>query len=136
MIMILGLQRIPIWEVNRKELSNVNANIEDENEREIDEYIARKSKFVAAREFEGEGKVLMFNSAKVTPNKPGKYGPVVEYIVKELSGIERIVNASAITLVNGLRVRLKERPRGTDVKLHIKKTGVGMDVKYSVEHAN
>ena len=89
-----------------------------------------------AREFEGEGKVLIFNSAKVTPNKPGKFGPVVEYIVKELSGVERVVNGSAISLVNGLQMRLREKPKRTDVPLHVKKTGTGMDVKYIIEHAS
>jgi hypothetical protein len=109
---------------------------EDETERKIDAFIAQRSKFVTAREFEGNGKTLLFNSSKVTPDKPGKYGPVVEYIVKELSGIERIVNASAISLIYALRVKLGEKPKGTDVKLLVKKSGTGMDTRYTVEHAN
>ena len=110
---------------------------EDEKERELDEYIARKSKIVSAREFEGEGKVLIFNTEKCTPNKQGKFGPVVEYVVKSVpAGIERIVNASAITLITEVRDRLKERPKGTDVKLRVNKSGSGMDVKYKAEHVN
>jgi hypothetical protein len=107
-----------------------------ENERKINEYIARKSRFVSAREFEGNGKVLVFNSAKVNPNANGKFGPVIEYTVKELSGIERIVNASAVSLISGLQSRLKEKPTGTDVPLLVKKTGIGTDTKYVIEHAN
>jgi hypothetical protein len=108
-----------------------------ENERKINEYIARKSRFVSSREFEGNGKVFLFNSAKVNPNAVGKFGPVIEYTVKEQgSGIERVVNASAITLISGLQTRLKEKPPATNVPLLIKKTGVGTDTKYIVEHAN
>ena len=114
----------------------MSSNIEDENERKINEYIARKSRIVAAREFEGSGKVLIFNKSKVTPDKPGKYGPVIEYIVKELSGIERVLNASAISLINGLQIRLKERPVGEDVKLLIRKSGNGTETKYIVDHVN
>jgi hypothetical protein len=91
---------------------------------------------VSAREFEGSGKVLVFNSANVNPNANGKFGPVIEYTVKELSGIERIVNASAVSLISGLQSRLKEKPAGTDVPLLVKKTGIGTDTKYVIEHAN
>jgi hypothetical protein len=81
----------------------------DENERKINDYIARKSRVVTAKEFEGNGKVLLFNSSRVNPNAIGKFGPVIEYTVKELSsGIERIVNASAVSLISGLQSRLKE----------------------------
>ena len=81
----------------------------DENERKINDYIARKSRVVTAKEFEGNGKVLVFNSSRVNPNAIGKFGPVIEYTVKELSsGIERIVNASAVSLISGLQSRLKE----------------------------
>ena len=114
-------------------MSNIN---NDENERQIDDYLARKSRIVTAKEFEGNGKVLVFNNNKVVPDKPGKFGPVIEYTVRELSGIERIVNASAVSLINGLRSRLKEKPTGTDVPLVVKKTGVGTDTRYVVEHAN
>jgi len=56
--------------------------------------------------------------------------------VKELSGIERAINASAISLINGIQARLKERPAGTDVKLLIRKSGNGTDTRYTVDHAN
>ena len=108
----------------------------DENERQIDEYIARKSRFVSAKEYEGNGKVLIFNSKKVTPNAQGKFGPVIEYTVREPNNsIERTVNASAITLIRALRERLREKPSGTDVPLLVKKTGVGTDTKYVVDYA-
>jgi hypothetical protein len=29
-----------------------------------------------------------------------------------------------------------EKPKGTDVKLLVKKSGTGMDTRYTVEHAN
>jgi hypothetical protein len=116
-------------------MSNINNN-DDENERRIDDYIARKSRIVTAKEFEGPGKVLVFNKNKVVPDKPGKFGPVIEYTVRELSGIERIVNASAVSLINGLRTRLKEKPIGQDVPLLVKKSGTGTDTRYIVEHAN
>ena len=102
-------------------MSNINIS---ENERKIDDYIARKSRIVTAKEFEGNGKVLVFNSNKVNPNATGKFGPVIEYTVRELSGIERIVNASAVSLIRGIQDRLKEKPQGTDVRLLVKKTGV------------
>jgi hypothetical protein len=107
----------------------------DENERKINDYIARKSRVVTAKEFEGNGKVLVFNSNRVKPDHPGKFGPIVQYIVKELSGIEREVNASAVSLITGIQSRLKERPSGTDVKLLVKKSGVGTDARYITEHA-
>jgi len=107
----------------------------DENERKINDYIARKSRVVTAKEFEGNGKVLMFNSNRVKPDHPGKFGPVVQYIVKEPSGIEREVNASAVSLISGLQSRLKEKPPGTDVSLIVKKTGLGTDTRYVIEHA-
>lgn len=106
-----------------------------ENERKINDYIARKSRIVTAKEFEGNGKVLIFNSNRVNPDAIGKFGPVIEYTVKELSGIERVVNASAATLVIGIQVRLKEKAPGTDVPLLVKKTGIGKDTRYLIEHA-
>src|SRR2546429_189949 len=110
---------------------------ETENERRINEYIARKSRIVSAKEFDGNGKVLIFNSNRVKPDHQGKFGTVVQYIVKEeLSGIEREVNASAVSLITGIQSKLREKPAGTDVKLLIKKTGVGTDTRYIVEHAN
>jgi hypothetical protein len=108
-----------------------------ESERIVDEYLARKSRFVPAREYEGNGKVLLFNSTKVRLNQQGKFGPVIEYTVREPGiDVERIVNASAVTLITGLRARLREKPSGTDVPLLIKKTGMGTETKYLVEHAN
>jgi hypothetical protein len=109
---------------------------ETENERRINEYIARKSRIVSAKEFDGNGKVLIFNSNKVKPDHQGKFGVVVQYIVKELSGIEREVNASAVSLITGIQGKLREKPAGTDVKLLIKKSGSGTDTRYVVEHAN
>jgi|SRR5919197_4562219 hypothetical protein len=107
-----------------------------ESERIVDEYLARKSRFVSAREYEGNGKILVFNSAKVRLNPQGKFGPVIEYTVRESGlNVERIVNASAVTLITGLRTRLREKPSGTDVPLLIKKTGISTDTKYMVEHA-
>jgi hypothetical protein len=104
---------------------------------QIEEYFARKSRFVSSKEYEGNGKTLIFNSNKINPNAQGKFGRVIEYTVKEPnSGIERVVNASAATLIRGLQQRLKERLPGTDVPLLIKKTGIGTDTKYLVEHAN
>jgi hypothetical protein len=103
---------------------------------QIEEYLARKSRFVSSKEFEGDGKTLLFNSNRINPNAHGKFGPVIEYTATEpSSGIERVVNASAATLIRGLQQRLKERPSGTDVPLLIKKTGTGTDTKYVVEHA-
>jgi hypothetical protein len=129
----LSLHKRSVQEVNATRMSNAN---NDENERQIDDYLARKSRIVTAKEFEGNGKIFVFNNNKVVPNKPGKFGPVIEYTVRELSGIERIVNASAVSLINGLRTRLKEKPTGTDVSLVVKKTGIGTDTRYVVEHAN
>jgi hypothetical protein len=107
----------------------------DDKERKIDDYIARKSRIVTSKEFDGSGKILYFNSSKIEPDKPGKFGPVIEFTVKELSGIERLVNASAVSLINGLRNRLKEKPKGTDVPLLVRKIGTGTDTRYLVEHA-
>ena len=110
-------------------------NISD-SERIVDDFIAQKERFVPAREFEEEGKTLVFNSAKVRVNKEGKFGSVLEYTVKEVgSGIERIVTAQAKTLVKGLRQKLRERQTGTDVPLHVKRTGEGTKTVYVVEHA-
>jgi hypothetical protein len=73
---------------------------------------------------------------KVNPQAQGKFGPVIEYTVKEPNtGIERAVNASAVSLIRGLRERLREKPSGTDVPLLVKKSGVGADTRYVVEHA-
>jgi hypothetical protein len=132
-MIVLGIQKIPIQGVIAKGMSDIDS---DENERRIDEYIARKSRIVTAKEFEGAGKVLIYNKNKVVPNKPGKFGPVIEYTVRELSGIERVVNASAVSLINGLRTRLNEKPKGQDVPLLIKKSGTGTETRYIVEHAN
>jgi hypothetical protein len=115
-------------------MSNVDIT---ENERKINDYIARKSRIVTAKEFEGNGKLLVFNSNRVNPNASGKFGPVIEYTVKEQgSGIERIVNASAVSLIAGLQSRLKEKPQGTDVPMLVKKTGIGTDTRYVIEHAS
>ena len=93
---------------------------------QIEEYLARKSRFVSSKEFEGNGKTVIFNSNKINPNAQGKFGPVIEYTIKEpSSGMVRVVNASAATLIRGLQQRLRERPSGTDVPLLIKKTGSG-----------
>ena len=44
----------------------------DDDEHKFNEYIARKSKFVNSREFEGNDKVLIFNSSKKKHNPNGK----------------------------------------------------------------
>ena len=108
----------------------------EESERQIDEYLARKSRYVSGKEYEGNGKVLIFNSSKVKPNAQGKFGPVIEYTVREPNtGVERIVPASAVSLITGVRTRLRDKPQGIDVSLLIKRSGVGADTKYVVEHA-
>jgi hypothetical protein len=108
----------------------------EESERQIDEYLARKSRYVSGKEYEGNGKVLIFNSAKVKPNAQGKFGAVIEYTVREPnSGVERIVPASAVSLITGVRTRLRDKPPGTDVPLSIKRTGTGPETKYVVDHA-
>lgn len=91
---------------------------------------------MSAKEFDGNGKVLIFNSNKVKPDHPGKFGTVVQNIVKELSGIEREVNASAVSLITGIQSKLKEKPQGTDIQLLVKKSGAGTDTRYIVEHAS
>ena len=81
---------------NKKENgSNGNPIREDEEaSRKIDEFIAENSKFVSAKEFEGEGKV--FEILKVEPGAKGKFGPVVQFLVKEPNSTrERIWNASS-----------------------------------------
>lgn len=92
---------------------------------------------MTAKEYEGNGKVLVFNATKVNPNASGKFGPVIEYTVKEpSSGIERTVNASAVSLIRGIQDRLKEKRQGADVKLLIRKSGTGTETRYVVEHAD
>ena len=111
-------------------------SIEDqEKERKIQEYIAKKSKFVGSREFEGNGKILIFNSNGEKLNPNGKFGEVMEYEVKELSGVTRTVTAGAVSLLIGIRTKLRDKPKGSDVKLHVRKTGAGTQ-PYIVEYAN
>jgi hypothetical protein len=51
-------------------------------------------------------------------------------------GMERIVNASALSYVDAVESKLNEKPFGTDVKLRIKKTGIGSETRYSAESVN
>ena len=105
---------------------------DDANWRDIDDYIASKSKYVGSAEYEGNGKVLIFNSNRKDPHHKGKWGEDVQFIVKEpTSGIEREVNTTAISLIGGVKEKLRGK-EGKDVKLLIKKK----DNKYVVDYAN
>jgi len=111
---------------------------EEEYSRKMDRFRAAKSKLVRANEYDGSsGKVLVFNRRKSIPDFQGKFGQVVQYTVYDPEfGIERTVNASALSYVDAVEARLKERPFGVDVKLRIKKTGIGSDTRYSADHVN
>ena len=112
--------------------SNGNPLREDEEaSRKIDEFIAENSKFVSAKEFEGEGKV--FEILKVDPGAKGKFGPVVQFLVKEPnSTTERIWNASSTGALLAVNTLLK---KGVKVQ-RIRKTGLGSDTKYFAEAAS
>jgi hypothetical protein len=111
---------------------------EQERSQKLDRFRATKSKLVRASEYDNpQGKVLVFNSKKSIPDFQGKFGQVVQYTVYDPElGIERIVNASALSYVDAVEAKLKERPFGTDVKLRIKKTGIGSDTRYTAEFVN
>jgi hypothetical protein len=105
-------------------------------EAQIEEFLTRKSRIVSTKEYEDNGKTLIFNSSRINPDAKGKFGSVIDYTVKEpSSGIERVASTSAITLIRGLQNGLKEKLPGTDVPLLIKKSGEGTQTKYVVEHA-
>jgi hypothetical protein len=111
---------------------------EQERANKMDRFRASKSKFVRATEYDSpQGKVLVFNSKKCNPDFQGKFGQVVQYTVYDPDmGSERIVNASALSYVDAVETKLKERPFGQDVRLRIKKTGVGSDTRYNAELLN
>lgn len=118
---------------NKKENgSNGNQPREDEEDsRKIDEFIAENSKFVSAKDFEGEGKV--FEILKVEPGAKGKFGPVVQFLVKEpKSTRERIWNASSTGALLAVNALLKKGVK----KQRIRKTGLGSDTKYFAETAS
>jgi hypothetical protein len=118
---------------NKKESgSNGNQDREDEEaSKKIDEFIAENSKFVSAKEFEGEGKV--FEILKVEPGAKGKFGPVVQFLVKEPNSTrERIWNASSTGALLAVNTLLK---KGVKVQ-RIRKTGLGSDTKYFAEAAS
>ena len=111
-----------------------NGNITPEDQeasRKISEFIAENSKFVSAKEFEGAGKV--FEILKVDPGAKGKFGPVVQFLVKEPnSTAERIWNASSTGALLAVNALLK---KGVKVQ-RIWKTGLGSDTKYFAEAAS
>ena len=110
--------------------SNANPPREDdEASRKIDDFIAENSKYVSAKEFEGEGKV--FEILKVEPGVKGKFGPVVQFLVKDGTR-DRIWNASSTGALLAVNTLLK---RGVK-KQKIRKTGLGSDTKYFAEAAS
>jgi hypothetical protein len=110
---------------------------EEERKRKLDRFRAAKSKLVRASEYTEAGKVLVFNKRKSIADFPGKFGSVMQYTVYDPDlGVERIVNASALSYVDAVEAKLAEKPAGTDVKLRIKKTGNGSDARYGAEFVN
>jgi hypothetical protein len=110
----------------------------DERKRKLDRFRAAKSKLVSAKEYDNpSSKVLVFNSSKSIPDFQGKFGSVVQYSVYDPDmGMERIVNASALSYVNAVEEILTQKPSGTDVKIRVKKTGSGSDTRYTGEFVN
>ena len=108
---------------------------EDERKRRLAKFIASKSKLVSAKEYDNPaGKMLVFNSSKCNPDYQGKFGSVVQYTVYDPElGMERIVNASALSYVNAVEEILAQKPSGTDVKIKVKKTGSASDTRYTAE---
>jgi hypothetical protein len=52
----------------------------------------------------------------------GKFGSVPQYTVYDVElGMERFVNASALSYLDAVEEKLGQKPSGTDVKLRIKK---------------
>ena len=111
---------------------------EDERRRRLAKFRASKSKLVSAKEYDNPtGKVLVFNSSKCNPEYQGKFGSVVQYTVYDPElGMERIVNASALSYVDAVEEILARMPSGTDVKIKIKKTGTGSETRYSADLVN
>jgi hypothetical protein len=112
-----------------------NNYTEDERKRKLDRFRAAKSKLVSAKEYDNPtGKILVFNSNKCVPDFQGKFGSVVQYTVYDPElGMERTVNASALSYVNAVEEILAKKPSGTDVKIRLKKTGSGSDTRYTGE---
>jgi hypothetical protein len=96
--------------------------------RKVREFIATKSKFVSSKEFEGEGKVMEI--LDVDPDAQGKYGPVVQYKVREPNiNAERIWNCASIGALKAVHDKLEQ---GINM-MRIRKTGSGSDTKYFAE---
>jgi hypothetical protein len=114
------------------------SNMDDE-ERKYRERMAQISKYVHSTEFEGQGKVLKFNFTKRKWDDESdfakKYGARYVWTVIDEYGIERLVAPTAHSLMRGIDIKLSQRPKGTDVKLHIWKLGPGTQ-SYKVEYAN
>ena len=113
--------------------SNTKDNNDEERRKKIREFIAKKSKFVTSKEFEGECKVFQFYSNKTDPDAQGKFGAVVQYVVTEPnSTAERIWNASAIGAIRAVENKIDEGK----TLLKIRKTGSGSDTKYFADAVN
>lgn len=98
--------------------------------KKIDEFIARKKKFVSAKEFEGKGKVFNFNLDKINYDFESKFGKCVQYILNEPnSTIERTWNASSIKANDTLKPLLD----AGKTLLRIWTTGSGFAVEYHAE---
>lgn len=119
-------------------MSNNNGVDDSEEERRYRQYMAQISKYVDSTEFEGQGKVLTFNTAKRewddSSNYAKKYGARYVWTVIEESRIERLLGSTAKTLIRGIDRKMAGKVKGTDVKLHIWKSGPGTQ-PYKVEYA-
>jgi hypothetical protein len=91
----------------------------------LDAYVEENSKYLRAKDFEGEGQSV--EVLKFDPNAKGKYGPCVEFLFKVLSSsAEKLWNTTSVGVISGITALLKERKR----KMKIRK---GSDGKYSVD---
>ena len=98
--------------------------------RKVRDFIATKSKFVSSKEFEDEGKVVEILDAD--PDAQGKYGPVVQFKVREpKSTAERIWNCASIGALRAVQDKLEQ---GINM-MRIRKTGSGSDTKYFADYA-
>jgi hypothetical protein len=91
---------------------------------------------VQPSEFEGSGLKLVFNRREYDKdsNYAKKYGPRFKWTVIDETGTERFVSPGAHTLIRGIENKMSQKPKGTDVKLHIWKEGPGTQ-PYKVEYA-
>lgn len=98
--------------------------------RKIKEVMAEKSKFISPEEFAGAGKIL--DILDVDPEAKGKYGPVVQFKVKEpKSNRERIWNVSSIRALRAINPLLEKGKR----LIHVWTTGTGTDKLYHADVA-